>query len=52
MKQLKITKKPKRDTPLTVRLPKTTVEKLQKYADKNSLSQADIIEHLIEQNLK
>lgn len=47
MKKLEFTKKLKRDTPLTVRLPKDTVDKLREIAEKNEVSQADVIEQLI-----
>lgn len=46
--QLKFEKKVRRDTALTVRLSKKTVEKLKDIADKHGVSQADVLEKLIE----
>ena len=40
--------KRKRDTPLTVRLMKETVAKLKQIAAKHGVSQADVIERLID----
>ena len=48
MTNLKLLKRPKRDTTLTVRLPKEVVKKLRSLSKKNEVSQADIIELLIE----
>lgn len=48
MSMLDFQKKPKRDTPLTVRLTKESIGKLKKIAEKHGVSQADVIERLIE----
>lgn len=48
MDKLGFNKRPKRDTPLTVRLPKATVDRLREIAYKHEVSQADVIEKLIE----
>lgn len=48
MNDLKFDKKPKRDSPLTVRLPASVVEKLREIASNHEVSQADVIEKLIE----
>jgi hypothetical protein len=40
--------KKRRDTPLTVRLAKETIGKLKEIAAKHDVSQADVIERLIE----
>jgi len=47
MKMLEFEKK-KRDTPLTVRLTKDTVIKLKQITEKHNVSQADVIERLID----
>ncbi|MGK5087853.1 ribbon-helix-helix protein, CopG family [Bdellovibrionota bacterium FG-2] len=41
-------KKKKRNTPVTVRLTEDTVTKLKAIAEKHDVSQADVIERLIE----
>ena len=41
-------RKTRRDTPLTVRLTKEAVAKLKEIAEKHEVSQADVIERLIE----
>ncbi len=48
MANLDTLKKQKRDTAVTVRLPKATVDRLKQMADDLNCSQADIIEHLLE----
>lgn len=48
MDDLKFDKKPKRDSPLTVRLPSSVIDKLKEIASKHEVSQADVIEKLIE----
>jgi len=45
---LSFDKKEKRDSPLTVRLTKTTVARLKMLTEWHDVSQADIIERLIE----
>ena len=48
MAKLDLKMRLKRDTPLTVRLPKASVDKLRKIAEKHGVSQADVVEQLIE----
>lgn len=48
MSMLDFQKKTKRDAPLTVRLTKESVNKLKQIAEKHGVSQADVIEKLIE----
>jgi hypothetical protein len=45
-------KKEPRPIPVTVRLSKRAVESLKELANKNNLSQADVIEYLIQQEKK
>ncbi len=45
---LKFEKKQKRDVAITVRLKSTTVKKLKELAKRHAVSQADVIEKLIE----
>ena len=45
---LSFDKKEKRDSPLTVRLTKTTVARLKMLAEWHDVSQADIIERLLD----
>jgi predicted transcriptional regulator len=40
-------KKEKRDTPFTVRLPKSVTEKLKQLADATNMSQSEVIEELV-----
>jgi predicted transcriptional regulator len=49
MDDLKFDKKPKRDSPLTVRLPSAVLEKLKEIAAKYDVNQTDVIEKLIEE---
>lgn len=48
MKLLDFPKKEKRDTPLTVRLSESTINKLKAIAKKYKKTQTEVIEHLIE----
>ncbi|MBI4403122.1 MAG: ribbon-helix-helix protein, CopG family [Deltaproteobacteria bacterium] len=48
MKLFDFPKRERRDTPLTVRLPASVIEKLKELAKRYGLSQTDVIEHLIE----
>jgi predicted transcriptional regulator len=48
MDELKFDKKPKRDSPLTVRLPSAVLEKLKEIASRYDVSQTEVIEKLIE----
>lgn len=45
---LQFPKKEKRNSPLTVRLKETAVKKLKEIASKHCVSQADVLERLIE----
>jgi len=45
---MQFSKKIKRDSPLTVRLTASTIEKLKAVAEKNQLTQTDVVEQLIE----
>ena len=45
-------KKEPRPIPVTVRLSKRAVDSLKELANKNNLSQADVIEYLIQQEIK
>jgi|GEM_PF-1988881 len=48
MSKLEFQKKQKRNAALTVRLTESTVDKLREIAEKHGVSQADVIEKLIE----
>ena len=45
---IRFDKKPKRDTPVTVRLTAETVKKLKEIAAKHAVTQTDVLEKLIE----
>jgi hypothetical protein len=48
MKLLDFPKKEKRNAPLTVRIPPSTMEKLRSIAKKHDASQSEVIERLVE----